>query len=60
VPGIGSDMILKLACFLHKTYDGFVHGYFESTMQLWSPEKKIFEVQSRSDDAKLSSLKRAL
>jgi hypothetical protein len=50
VPGIGSDMVLKLARFLNKTYDAFVHGYFESTMQLWSPEKRTFEVQGRSDE----------
>jgi hypothetical protein len=50
IPGIGSDMILKHERFIDKTYDGFVHGYFESTMDLWNPAKRAFEVQGRSDE----------
>ena len=49
IPGMGSDMILKLARYLNKVYDGFVHGCYESTMQLWSTEEKAFELLGRSD-----------
>ncbi len=49
VPGIGSDLILKLARYINKVYDGFVHGYLESTMELWNPERKAYDVQGSPD-----------
>ncbi|MBY0504799.1 MAG: hypothetical protein K2X03_12870 [Bryobacteraceae bacterium] len=49
VPGIDSDMFLKLARFQNKTYDCYVHGYFESTMELWNPKSNTFELTGRTD-----------
>ena len=50
--GLNSNDMRKLRNYLNKVFDGFVHGYFESTMELWDPTARRFQVKGMPEAAK--------
>ena len=49
---IDKDLLISTHRFINMVYDSYVHGAYETTMELWNPETGSFEMRGHPSTAK--------
>ena len=47
-PPIDTNLLKRIRRFVNMVYDSYVHGAYETTMELWNPRTRLFEMRGHS------------